>query len=270
MYHVQLNTGAALPLLGLGVYQSAPGESTQQAVEWALATGYRHIDTARLYRNEADVGAALRNSGIARDEVFVTTKLWNSDHGYDSALRAFEASLKDLGLETVDLYLIHWPVHPLRRESWRALEAIAQSGQARAIGVSNYTIRHLEELLTYCETVPAVNQVEFSPYLYQRDLLHFCQQQGIQLMAYSPLTQGHKLSDPPLQAIAAKHHKTPAQILLRWTIEHQIAVIPKSVKQARIQENAAIFDFTLDPADMAALNHLNQNFRTCWDPTQAP
>ena len=265
----ELNNGVAIPAVGLGTYL-APGPEAGAAVEHALRIGYRHVDTARLYKNEREIGAALRASDVPREAVFVVTKLWNSDHGYDAALAAFDASLARLGLDYVDLYLIHFPVESLRGDSWRALERIYADGRARAIGVSNYTIRHLRELLDDCEVVPAVNQVEFSPYLYQRELLTFCRDHGIQLEAYSSLTRGEKLADPPLVAVAARHAKTPAQVLLRWTLQHRIIVIPKSVRRRRIAENAALFDFELSPAEMATLDALDEGLRVSWDPSDAP
>ncbi len=200
---VKLNYGVSMPLLGLGVYLIRPGRETYQAVRAALESGYRLIDTASLYGNEEDVGRAVKDSALQREEVFITTKLWNGDHGYDSALRAFDASLRRLGLGYIDLYLIHFPVPNLRDESWRALEKILQSGRARAIGVSNYTERHLKELLHHASVVPAVNQVEFSPFLYSDSFLRYCEQARIQAEAYSPLTRGEKLSHPVVKRVAA-------------------------------------------------------------------
>jgi diketogulonate reductase-like aldo/keto reductase len=266
----RLNNGVVIPRLGLGVYQSPPGQVTQKAVEYALKIGYRHIDTARIYNNESDVGAALRKSGVKREEVFITTKLWNSDHGYESALRACDASLKRLGLKYLDLYLIHWPVPELRNESWTALTKLLKDGKVRSIGVSNYTIQHLTELLGDAEVTPMVNQVEFSPFLYQKQLLDYCEQKKIQLEAYSPLTQGAKLNHPKVQQIAKKHDKTPAQVLLRWSLQHNLVTIPKSVHEERIKENSLVFDYTLTPDDMRVLDALDENFRNSWDPTNMP
>jgi diketogulonate reductase-like aldo/keto reductase len=210
------------------------------------------------------------DSNLPREEVFITTKLWNSDHGQEAALRAFETSLRRLGLEYVDLYLIHFPVPRLRGESWRVLEKILSSGKARALGVSNYTERHLNELLGSAKVVPAINQVEFSPFLYQRDLLAFCRTQGIQLEAYAPLTAGQRLRDPRITAIAGRHGRTNAQVLLRWAIQHEVVVIPKSRHADRIEENARIFDFELTREEVAALDGLNDGFRSSWDPTAVP
>jgi diketogulonate reductase-like aldo/keto reductase len=267
---VKLNNGVQMPIFGLGTFQTRSGRETRDAVLHALKVGYRHIDTASMYGNEEDVGAAIKESGIRREEIFVTTKLWNSDHGYDSALAAFEKSSRRLDLSYVDLYLIHWPVQRLRNETRRALETLLKERKCRAIGVSNYMIRHLEELLENSSTVPAVNQVEFSPYLYQKDLLEFCRKNGIQLEAYSPLTKGHKLSDPKLAALASKYSRSPAQILIRWALQHQIVVIPKSSKGERITENADVFDFAISSEDMRALDLFDQGLRTSWDPSTAP
>ncbi len=266
---VRLNNGVEVPILGLGVYQSPPGKITRDAVKYAFEYGYRLVDTARIYGNEQDVGLAIRDSGVRREDVFVTTKLWNSDHGYDSTLRAFEESLRRLGLKYVDLYLIHWP-ETLRQESWRAMIRLLKEGKCRAIGVSNYTIRHLEQLIASSDAVPAVNQVEFHPFLYQKNLLEYCESHGIQLEAYSPLTRGERLNDPNIVEIAKKQHRTPAQVLVRWALQHSLVAIPKSVRKERIFENSRVFDFTLSTDDMDTLDFLNQDFRTCWDPTNQP
>ena len=267
---VKLNSGAEMPIFGLGTFQARSGKETRDAVLGALQIGYRHIDTASIYGNEEDVGAAIKESGIPREEVFVTTKLWNSDHGYDSAPATFEGSRRRLGLSYVDLYLIHWPVQDLRNETWRALETLLEEEKCRAIGVSNYMTWHLEELLENSSTVPAVNQVEFSPYLYQKDLLKFCRKSNIQLEAYSPLTKGRKLDDPKLVALASKYSKSPAQILIRWALQHQMVVIPKSSVRERIVENAGVFDFGISTEDMRSLDLFDQGLRTSWNPSTAP
>lgn len=267
---VTLNNSVSMPLLGLGVYLMRPGLETYRAVKAALEVGYRLVDTASMYGNEEDVGRAVRESGIPRKEFFITTKLWNDDHGYDSAFRAFDASLKHLGLGYIDLYLIHFPVPNLRNESWRALEKILESGRVRTIGVSNYTERHLKELLGQASVVPALNQVEFSPFLYQRDLLEFCRKQRIQLEAYAPLTAGRRLHDPRVTALAEKHGRTNAQILLRWAIQHGVVVIPKSTHAGRIAENAQVFDFELTSEEIMALDRVHDGFRSSWDPTTTP
>jgi diketogulonate reductase-like aldo/keto reductase len=243
-----------MPLFGLGVFQTKQGEETQQAVRWALETGYRLIDTAAIYRNEAGVGIGIRESSVPREEVFVTTKLWNNAHRYERAVAACDESLRKLQMDYVDLYLIHWPATEQRDEAWRALEALYEEGKCRAIGVSNYQIHHLEEVLAQSDIVPAVNQVKFNPYNYDKRLLDYCNAHDIQLEAYSPLTQGRRLDDPKLVAIAKHYDKTPAQILIRWALQHHIVVIPKSSHQNRIQENADVFDFTISDEDMARLD----------------
>ncbi len=267
---VKLNNGIEMPLFGLGTYQARPGKQTKEAVLYALKIGYRLIDTAAMYENEEAVGEAIRESGIPREEIFLTTKLWNADHGYDNALAAFDESLKRLDLSYIDLYLIHFPVEKLRNESWRALEKLLEKGKCKAIGVSNYMIWHLEELLKSSSTIPAVNQVEFSPYLYQKELLDFCKAHKIMFQAYSPLTKGHKLGDPKLGEVASKYSKTPAQILIRWALQKGTIVIPKSAKKQRIKENASVFDFEITTEDMNLLDSFNQNLRTSWDPSTVP
>ena len=265
-----LNDGRRIPQLGLGVWQAPRGQVTRAAVSAALRLGYRHIDTARIYGNEADVGAAVRDSGIARAEVFVTTKLWNDDQGYDSTLRAFDASLDRLGLDYVDLYLLHWPVAGKRLQSWRALERIHGEGRARSIGVSNFLEPHLLELLGACQTPPALNQIELTPFLQRRATVALCKQRGIAVEAYSPLTRGLRLAHPAVQEVAHEAGRTPAQVLLRWGIQHGHVVLPKSTHSERIAENAAVFDFSLDTAGMAALDALEENLVTGWDPATQP
>jgi diketogulonate reductase-like aldo/keto reductase len=267
---VKLSNGVQMPVFGLGTYQTRPGKETREAVLYALKIGYRLIDTAAMYGNEKEVGEAVKASGIPREEIFVTTKLWNSDHGYDRALAAFEESRRKLGLDYLDLYLIHWPVEGLRKESWRALETLLNEGKCRAIGVSNYMIWHLDELLKSSSTIPAVNQVEFSPYLHLSDLLEYCRSHRIQLEAYSPLTKGHMLSDPKLRQMAAGYSKTPAQILIRWGLQKEVVVIPKSSRKERIKENSEVFDFVISGEDMRLLDSFDRNLRTSWDPSKAP
>lgn len=261
----RLNDGKEMPMLGFGTWQLKDGKEATAAVLKALETGYRHIDTAAIYGNEESIGKAVMESNIPRDEIFITTKIWNDAH--NDPMKAFNESLKRLRMDYVDLYLIHWPVNE-RNETWQAMEEILQHGKARSIGVSNFTIRHLEELMGQSEIVPAVNQVEFSPFLYQKDLLDFCKSSKIQLEAYSPLSRAKKLDDPRLKSIAQKYNKSPAQIMLRWSIQHSVVVIPKSRHPDRIKENADIFDFSISPADMKSLDSLNDNFRTCWDPSK--
>jgi diketogulonate reductase-like aldo/keto reductase len=265
-----LNNGVAMPVLGLGVYRTKPGRETRDAVRWALEDGYRHIDTAHVYRNEADVGAAVRDSGVPREELFITTKLWNADQGYAKTARGFEASLHDLGLEYIDLYLMHWPVSGKRLESWRAMEDLLDGGRCRAIGVSNFTVGHLGELLAAARVVPAVDQVEFSPFLYQRDLLGLCRRRGVQLEAYSSLTRGRRLTDARVTAIGLAHGKTPAQVLLHWALQHEVVVIPKSVRRERIAENADVFDFEFSADEMRQLDALDEGLHVAWDPSDVP
>jgi diketogulonate reductase-like aldo/keto reductase len=263
---LSLNTGATIPQIGLGVWQTPRGEVTRQAVTAALELGYRHVDTARIYGNEADVGAGVRASGVPRRDLFVTTKLWNDDQGYDSALRAFDASLARLGLDYVDLYLLHWPVAGKRLESWRALERLHADRRARAIGVSNFMPQHLEELLAHAKIVPAVDQIEVSPFLQQRETRAFCARHGIVVEAYSPLTHGLRLDHPAVAAAAARAGRSPAQVLLRWAIQHDLVPLPKSTSENRIRENAAVFDFALDADAMAALDRCEEGLTTGWDP----
>lgn len=261
---VSLNSGARIPQLGLGVWQS--GGSTKRAVEAALQAGYRHVDTAAVYGNEAPVGAAIAESGLSRSEVFVTTKLWNQHQGYDAALTAFDASLKRLRLDYIDLYLIHWPVASLRLESWRALEQLFADKRARSIGVSNFLLPHLQELEGAAKVLPAVNQIELTPFLQRSETVALCQKLGIRLEAYSPLTRGQRLDHAVVVAIAQRAQRSPAQVLLRWGLQRGFIVLPKSVHPERIAENAAVFDFELDEVDMQSLDALEEGLVTGWDP----
>ncbi|WP_206832050.1 aldo/keto reductase [Alicyclobacillus fructus] len=262
---VTLNNGVKMPWLGLGVYKAQAGEEVEQAIRFAFEAGYRHIDTAAFYANEESVGKAVRESGLPRSEVFVTTKVWNTDQGYDETLRAFEASLKRLGFDYVDLYLVHWPVSGKYRDTWRALERIYDEKLARAIGVSNFQIHHLEDILAHGNVVPAVNQVEYHPLLTQEPLRQFCREHQIQLEAWSPIMRGN-LDLPVLQELAQKYNKTPAQIVLRWDLQNEVVTIPKSVRRERIFENAALFDFSLSDEDMQRIHALNRNHRFGPDP----
>ncbi|MFO0691987.1 MAG: aldo/keto reductase [Polyangiales bacterium] len=267
---IRLRTGAILPRVGLGVFRSPSGEVTRNAVRTALALGYRHVDTARVYGNEADVGAAIRESGIPRREVFVTTKLWNEDQGFDGALRAFDASLERMGFDEIDLFLLHWPVPGKRLDSWKALERLHVEGRARAIGVSNFMPHHLEELLAHANVVPTVNQVEASPFLQQRELRALCARHGIVVEAYSPLTKGMRLDHPAVRAVAAELGRTPAQVLLRWGLESGLVVLPKSTHAERLAENLAVFDFAFSEAQKASLDALEEGLVTGWDPRGRP
>ncbi|AQA10528.1 aldo/keto reductase [Streptomyces malaysiensis] len=265
--NVTLHTGLEIPQLGFGVFQ-VEDEQTTSAVLSAIEAGYRSIDTAAIYGNEAGVGRALATSGVPREELFLTTKLWNADQGYDSTLAAFDTSLVKLGTDYVDLYLIHWPTPARDRylDTWRALERLLADGRTRAIGVSNFQPAHLERLLDHSGVVPVVNQVELHPYLQQRELRAFHAQHDIATEAWSPLAQGALLQDPALDAIARRHGRTPAQVVLRWHLQLGNVVIPKSVTPARIRENIDVFDFTLTAEDIEAINALDRGQRTGPDP----
>ncbi|OCA84425.1 glyoxal reductase [Bacillus sp. FJAT-27225] len=262
----RLHNGVEMPYFGLGVYKVEEGKQTEATVAEALRLGYRLIDTAALYENEEGVGRAVRNSGIPREEIFITTKVWNSEQGYESTLKAFDTSLQKLGLDYIDLYLIHWPVKEKYKDTWKALEELYSNGKVRAIGVSNFNIHHLEDLMEQSTIKPMVNQVELHPVLAQKDLVKFCSEQGILLQAWSPLARGRILADPVLTAIAGNYGKTPAQIILRWHLQNGVAIIPKSVTPARLQENAAIYDFELSDEDMALIDGLDANTRFGPDP----
>ena len=262
---VKLNNGVNMPILGLGTW-ALTGKAVYKAVINALEIGYTLIDTATIYGNEKKIGEALKATKIPRDEIFITSKVWTSDQGYKNTLAAFDRSREFLDLEYIDLYLIHWPVTGLRKETWRALEKIYDTGRVRAIGVSNFTVHHLEELRETLELVPTVNQVEFSPFLYQEVLLKYCKSNSIALEAYCPLTRTEKFSDPIIMAIGKKHNKTPAQILIRWELQHEIITIPKSGNKKHLIENIDVFDFNLDEFDMEQLDNLNENFRLVDDP----
>jgi diketogulonate reductase-like aldo/keto reductase len=264
--------GGEIPVLGLGVYRSEPGTETRQAVEWAIEAGYRHIDTASAYQNERDVGEAIRASGVPRDEIFITTKLANEDQGFESALRAIDASLERLGLDRVDLYLMHWPLPDRRLASWRAMERMLADGRTRAIGVSNFMVHHIRELLGECEIPPAVNQIELSPYNFRsrEDVVALCREHRIVVEAYSPLTKARRLDDPVIVEIAEGHGRTSAQVLIRYAIDRGFVVIPKSTNRQRIRENAAVFDFRLSADDLRRLDALDEGLATGWDPTSEP
>lgn len=266
---LKLNNGVEMPRFGLGTFLSERGEATHKAVLNALEAGYRHVDTAAIYGNEADVGAGLRESGIPRAEVFITTKVWNDDQGYDSTLRALDASLDRLELDYVDLYLIHWPVTGKRAETWKALNYLYEQKRCRAIGVSNYTVRHLKELLADSPLVPMVNQFELHPFNARKELTDFCKETKVAVTSYSPLARGRKLADPKLAEIAFHYQKSPAQVAIRWVLQHGWIVIPKSVHRERILENAQVFDFDITPTDMAALDGLDESFSVV-SPNWAP
>ena len=268
--HIQdttrLANGVKMPWLGLGVFQSQEGEEVEQAIAWAFKHGYRSIDTATIYRNEAGVGRALKQSGLPREEIFLTTKVWNSDQGFESTLAAFETSLGLLDTPYVDLYLVHWPVAEKYKDTWRALELLYQEQKVRAIGVSNFLVHHLKDLLPGCKVKPMVNQVEFHPYLVQPTLLDYCSSEGIQVEAWSPLMQGKVVDVPELMLIGEKYGKSAVQVTLRWNLQHGVVTIPKTVKEARIISNADIFDFELDADEMATIDALDRGVRVGPDP----
>ncbi len=263
---VILNNGVSLPWLGLGTWQSAAGRETEHAVACALGLGYRHVDTAAFYANESDVGRGLRRSGMPGDAVFVTTKVWNDDVRRRRVRKAFELSRKRLRLDRVDLYLLHWPVPGAYLEAWTVLEELLAEGRTRAIGVSNFLVPHLEALLARARVVPAVNQLEWHPWLQQPSLLEFCRMHGIVVQAWSPIMQGRAGEEPVLARIGREHRKTPTQVAIRWSLQHRIPVIPKSARPERIAENAAVFDFELSDDEMAAIDRCNRNQRLGVDP----
>ena len=255
-----------MPLFGLGVWAAQSGKETYDAVFSALKTGYRHIDTAEMYGNEKDVGNAVIDSGLNRDEVFVTTKLWDSGLGYDHALKAFDVSLQKMNLDYVDLYLIHWPEKGSQLKIWRALERIKKEGRGRSIGVSNFAPRHLKELLVEGSEHPVVNQIELSPFLQQEHIYSFCQKENIHLTGYCPLSRGNRFDDPNLCRIAKEMKKSAAQVMIRWALQRGHTVIPKSVSPERIGENANVFDFNLNNEQMKILDGLEEGLRFCPDP----
>lgn len=265
-----LHNGVKMPWFGIGVFKVEEGPELVNAVKTAIKHGYRSVDTAAIYENEEGVGKGiqegLKEAGISREELFVTSKVWNADLGYESTIAAYETSLKNLGLEYLDLYLIHWPVEGKYKDAWRALETLYKEGRVKAIGVSNFQIHHLEELMKDAEIKPMINQVEYHPRLTQKELKAFCQDNGIQLEAWSPLMQGQLLDNEILQEIANKHNKSVAQIILRWDLQKGVVTIPKSTKEHRIIENANVFDFELTTEEMEIIDGLNQNLRVGPDP----
>ena len=266
-----LNNGVEMPYLGLGTYGPERGEQVQHSIRYALKCGYRLIDTAASYGNERAVGLAVAASAIPRSEIFVTTKVWNADQGYDQTYRACHKSLAELGLEYVDLYLIHWPVEKqLTLETWRAMIRLRDEGKCRAIGVANFTIGQLEYLLAETAVIPVVNQVEFHPFCCPKKLLDFCQEHDIQMEAYSPLANGRRWNSSVIEAIATRDCRTYAQVMLRWALQHDVVVVPKSSHESRIKGNTEVFDFDLAPDDMAALDALNEDCRVGWYPDNWP
>lgn len=265
---VTLHNGVEMPWLGLGVFKVQEGEEVVQSVKAAIRNGYISIDTAAIYGNEEGVGQAIKESGVPREDLFITTKLWNSEQGYESTLKAFDESMEKLGLDYLDLYLIHWPGKDKYKETWKAFEKLYKDGRVRAIGVSNFLVHHLEDLIASAEIKPMVNQVEFHPHLTQEDLRAYCKKQGIQLEAWSPLKQGQLLDNPVLNEIAEKHNKSVAQVILRWDLQHGVVTIPKSVKEHRIIENSNVFDFELSSEEMDRIDQLNQDSRAGSHPDQ--
>ncbi|CEG27024.1 aldo/keto reductase [Bacillus sp. B-jedd] len=267
---VELHNGVKMPWFGLGVFKVQEGDEVVQSVKAAIRNGYRSIDTAAVYKNEEGVGQGLREAleetGLKREDIFITSKVWNSDQGYDSTLKAYDESLKKLGLDYLDLYLVHWPVKGKYKETWRALETLYKEERVRAIGVSNFHIHHLEDVLEDAEVKPMVNQVEYHPRLAQEKLRAFCREQGIQLEAWSPLAQGQLLDDETLKEIASKYNKSVAQVILRWDLQNEVVTIPKSIKEQRIIENANIFDFELTQEGMEKISGLNEDRRVGPDP----
>ncbi len=265
---VKLNNGLEIPRVGLGVFKSEPGRETHDAVRAAIELGYRHVDTAAFYENEESVASGIRASGVEADEVFVTTKVWNTDHGRERTLQAFDRSRRLLQRDVIDLYLIHWPMKEQFIETWKTLEELYAAGKVRAIGVSNFLEKHLEQLAESSEVTPAINQVEWHPYVLQRPLLEYCSRHGIQFEAWSPLARGRCLEDPVIKEIAETHGKTPAQVVIRWDLQHNVVTIPKSVRRERIEANAQVFDFELSDEEVAKIDALDRNERIGPHPDQ--
>lgn len=263
----KMNNGYEIDQIGLGLWRVQDEAQCVNAVHSALENGYTHFDSAQIYENESFLGKALKSADVKREDLFITTKLWNDNQFFDQVIPAFEKSLENLQTEYVDLFLVHFPVTETRRPAWHKMQEIAESGRAKSIGVSNYTIKHLEELLQECDIKPAVNQVEIHVYLQQHDLREYCAEKGIVVEAYSPLAHGNGLDNEVLAKIAAKHGKSIAQVMIRWCVEMNLVVLPKSVSAARIAENIDVFDFKLDEEDLALIADLERNYRTCWDPS---
>ena len=270
MNYVTLNNGVSIPQLGFGVWK-VPNDEAKPAVSKAIEIGYRLIDTAMIYKNEEGVGQAVKESGIPREELFITTKVWNSDHGYDNTLRAFDDNLQRLGMDYVDLYLIHWPAPQFEQyvDTYKALETLYKDGRVKAIGVCNFDINHLEKIMEECEVVPVVNQVECHPYFQQKELKDFCKKSNIIVEAYSPLMNGKDvLKDEVIKGLAEKYGRTPAQVILRWHIQTGVVVIPKSVTPSRIEENFKVFDFELNEEDMSKIAHIDKGIRNGGIPSE--
>lgn len=257
----RLHNSVRMPYFGLGVYQAEDGAEVINAVQWALDAGYRHIDTASIYKNEVGVGKAIKKSPVGREDIFLVSKVWNSDQGYENTLKAFHTSLEKLGTDYLDLYLVHWPVEGKYKHTWRALETLYGQGKVKAIGVSNFLQHHLEDLLEAAQIIPMVNQMEFHPFLVQQGLIDFCHSQKIQYEAWSPLMQGHIFEHSVFAELATRYNKSIAQIVLRWDLQKGVVTIPKSSKKEHIQANTEIFDFRLSPEDVALLDGLERGQR---------
>ncbi|MGE7761327.1 aldo/keto reductase [Peribacillus sp. NPDC097895] len=258
---ITLHNGVQMPQLGFGVFKVKNGNETVESVKKAIEVGYRAIDTAAIYENEEGVGQAISECGVPREELFITSKVWNTEQGYESTLQAFDDSLKRLGLEYLDLYLIHWPGKDKYLETWKALEKLYKDGKVKSIGVSNFHVHHLENLLANCEVKPVVNQIELHPLLTQVEIREYCAKHEIMVEAWSPLGRGNILEEPTINHIAKKHGKSSAQVLIRWHLQHEIVVIPKSITPSRIKENAEVFDFSLSLNEMNQIDALNKNER---------
>jgi diketogulonate reductase-like aldo/keto reductase len=267
---MKMNNGAEIPVIGFGLWRNKDKQECLDSIKFALDAGYRHFDDAQAYGNEQYLGEAIKASNLKRQDLFITTKVAVQNFGYHHALKSFKGSLEKLQMEYVDLLLLHFPVSLLRGKSWNALEEIHDAGHAKSIGVSNYTIRHLEELLKKCRVKPVVNQIELSAALQQPELVQYCKDQDIIVEAYTPLAEGKMFNDAVLKAIAEKHHKSVPQIMLRWCVDYGTVPLTKSVHQDRIKDNIDLFDFKLDADDMAKIKSLDQNLRNNWDPTQVP
>lgn len=262
---IKLNNGVLIPQPGFGTFMTKDGEEAIQAVKWAVETGYRHIDTAAIYNNEKGVGEGIRQCGVSREELFVTSKVWNSERGYDKTLKAFDKTMNDLGLDYLDLYLIHWPANErqfgkkaskLNQETWRAMEKLYEEGRIKAIGVSNFMPHHIERLMDKATVKPAVNQIEFHPGLLQKECVEFCKEQEITVEAWSPLGRGELIFDELLMGLAEKYGSTVAQLIIRWVMQHDIVPLVKSTKQTRIEENFQVFDFEISSEDMQRIDEM--------------
>lgn len=262
-----LNNGVEIPRIGFGTYKMH-GYELEKALEVALEAGYRHIDTATDYGNEKEIGSILKKLGVKREDIFLTTKVWNDDQGFENTLKAIDVSLDNLQTDFVDLYLVHWPVPRKRLQTWEAMIQLYDERKARSIGVSNYTSNHIDELMKNSSITPVVNQIEITPYLYQKELAEKCESYDIKIQAHSPLVRGTKLDEPVIVEIANKHNKTSAQVLIRWSLQKGFIVLPKSSTPSRIKENIDIYDFELNESEIENLDSLNNNFRISWDPTK--